>query len=178
MTPESEGSAQFLRAYYNALRDKRGDKKNMLTVGTKAPAFRLPDQNGTMHELKDFKGRKVILYFYPKDSTAGCTKEACSFRDAYPDITEKGAVVIGISKDSAASHRKFAEKNALPFLLLADEDTSVIQAYDAWKEKKLYGRAYMGTVRCTYLIDETGTIIKAYEKVKPADHGAETLGDL
>ena len=150
----------------------------MLSTGTKAPAFCLPDQNGSMHELKDFLGRKVILYFYPKDNTSGCTAEACSFRDSYPDITEKGAAVIGISKDSPASHKKFAEKHELPFLLLSDEDTGVIQAYDAWKEKKLYGRSYMGTVRCTYLIDETGIIVKAYEKVKPSGHAGETLADL
>ena len=150
----------------------------MLSTGTKAPAFCLPDQNGSMHELKDFLGRKVILYFYPKDNTSGCTAEACSFRDSYPDITEKGAAVIGISKDSPASHKKFAEKHELPFLLLSDEDTGVIQAYDAWKEKKLYGRSYMGTVRCTYLIDEAGIIVKAYEKVKPSGHAGETLADL
>ena len=150
----------------------------MLSTGTKAPAFCLPDQNGSMHELKDFLGRKVILYFYPKDNTSGCTAEACSFRDSYPDITEKGAAVIGISKDSPASHKKFAEKHELPFLLLSDEDTGVIQAYDAWKEKKLYGRSYMGTVRCTYLIDEAGIIVKAYAKVKPSGHAGETLADL
>lgn len=150
----------------------------MLAIGDKAPEFSLPDQNGDIHRLKDFRGSKVILYFYPKDNTAGCTKEACSFRDMYPQFTEKGAVVIGISKDSVRSHKKFEEKNELPFLLLADETSEVIQAYDAWKEKKLYGRSYMGTVRCTYLIDEKGNIAKTYGKVKPAEHAAELLGEL
>ncbi len=150
----------------------------MLAAGSQAPSFRLPDQNGTIHTLEEFRGKKVILYFYPKDSTSGCTKEACSFRDVYPQISEKGAVVIGISKDSVSSHKKFEAKNELPFLLLSDEQAETIQAYDAWKEKKLYGRAYMGTVRCTYLIDENGIILKTYDKVKPGDHPAEAAGDL
>ena len=150
----------------------------MLEVGTKAPEFTLPDQNGKEHSLSDYKGQKVILYFYPKDQTGGCIKEACSFRDRYPQITEKGAVILGVSKDSVRSHKNFEEKQSLPFTLLSDEETKVIQAYDVWKEKKMAGRTYMGIVRSTYLIDEEGVIVKTYEKVKPADHGGEVLGDL
>ena len=150
----------------------------MLETGTKAPDFELYDQNGEMHKLSDYLGQKVILYFYPKDQTAGCIKEACSFRDRYPQITEKGAVILGVSKDSVRSHKNFEEKQSLPFTLLSDEETKVIQAYDVWKEKKMAGRTYMGIVRSTYLIDEEGVIVKTYEKVKPADHGGEVLGDL
>ena len=150
----------------------------MLAIGTTAPQFKLPDQNGVMHSLKDYKGKKVILYFYPKDNTAGCTKEACGFRDRYPDITEKGAVVLGISKDNVASHKKFEEKHSLPFTLLSDESTEVLQKYDVWKEKQMYGRTYMGIERSTYLIDEKGKIIKAYQKVKSAVHPAEVVKDL
>lgn len=150
----------------------------MLEVGTKAPQFKLPDQNGVMHSLKDYKGKKVILYFYPKDNTAGCTKEACGFRDRYPDITEKGAVVLGISKDSVKSHKKFEENHSLPFPLLSDETTEVLQKYDVWKEKSMYGRTYMGIERSTYLIDETGKIIKAYQKVKAAGHPEDVVNDL
>ena len=150
----------------------------MLAIGTAAPQFKLPDQNGIMHSLKDYKGKKVILYFYPKDNTAGCTKEACGFRDRYPDITEKGAVVLGISKDNVASHKKFEEKHSLPFTLLSDESTEVLQTYDVWKEKQMYGRTYMGIERSTYLIDEKGKIIKAYQKVKSAVHPEEVLKDL
>jgi peroxiredoxin Q/BCP len=151
---------------------------SMLAIGTAAPQFKLPDQNGVMHSLKDYKGKKVILYFYPKDNTAGCTKEACGFRDRYPDITEKGAVVLGISKDNVASHKKFEEKHSLPFTLLSDESTEVLQKYDVWKEKQMYGRTYMGIERSTYLIDEKGKIIKAYQKVKSAVHPEEVLKDL
>ena len=150
----------------------------MLETGTKAPAFRLPDQDGTMHSLKDYRGKKVILYFYPKDNTSGCTKEACSFRDRYPDITEKGAVVLGVSKDSVASHKKFEQNHSLPFTLLSDESTEVLQKYDVWKEKNMYGRKYMGIERSTYLIDEKGTIIKAYQKVKPGTHPDDVVKDL
>ena len=150
----------------------------MLEVGTKAPEFTLPDQNGNEHSLSDYKGQKVILYFYPKDQTGGCIKEACSFRDRYPQITEKGAVILGVSKDTVKSHKNFEEKQSLPFTLLSDEDHSVIELYDVWKEKKMAGRTYMGIVRSTYLIDEDGIIVKAYDKVKPADHGQEVLEDL
>ena len=150
----------------------------MLEVGKKAPSFTLLDQNGKKHSLKDYLGKKVVLYFYPKDNTSGCTKEACSFKELYPDFMEKGAVVIGISKDSVKSHKNFEEKYELPFILLSDEDTEVIQKYDVWKEKSMYGRKYMGIERSTYLIDEKGKIIKAYQKVKPSDNPKDVLGDL
>ena len=137
----------------------------MLEVGTKAPDFELPDQNGEMHKLSDYAGKKVILYFYPKDNTAGCTKQACGFSERYPQFTEKGAVILGVSKDSVASHKKFEEKYGLAFTLLADPDRKVIEAYDVWKEKKNYGKVSMGVVRTTYLINEQGVIIKANDKL-------------
>ena len=140
----------------------------MLTIGTPAPDFTLPDQNGEMHSLSDYRGKKVILYFYPKDNTAGCTKQACGFSERYPQIIEKGAVVLGVSKDSVASHKKFEEKYNLGFTLLSDTERSVIEAYDVLKEKKNYGKVSMGVVRTTYLIDENGIIIKANDKVKAA----------
>lgn len=147
----------------------------MLAVGTKAPDFTLPDQNGVDHALHDYLGKKVILYFYPKDNTKGCTTQACGFADRYPLFNEKGAVVIGISKDSVRSHKNFETKNDLPFTLLSDPETKVIQLYDVWKEKKMYGRTYMGIVRSTYLIDEQGIIVKALEKVKAKDNPQEML---
>ena len=150
----------------------------MLEVGTKAPDFTLPDQNGDMHSLSEFKGKKVILYFYPKDNTLGCTKQACGFAERMPQFTEKGAVVIGISKDSVASHKKFETKFDLPFTILSDEDTAVNQLYDVWKEKKMAGRTYMGTVRTTYLIDEEGVIVKAFDKVKAADNPEQMLNEI
>lgn len=150
----------------------------MLEVGKKAPSFTLLDQNGKKHSLKDYLGKKVVLYFYPKDNTSGCTKEACSYKELYPDFMEKGAVVIGISKDSVKSHKNFEDKYELPFILLSDEDTTVIQKYDVWKEKSMYGRKYMGIERSTYLIDEKGKIIKAYQKVKPAENAKDVLEDL
>lgn len=150
----------------------------MLKVGTKAPAFTLPDQNGQTHSLSDYKGRKVILYFYPKDNTPGCTKQACGFGDRYPQIQEKGAVVLGVSKDSVASHKKFEEKYGLPFPLLSDVELEVIKAYDVWKEKKNYGKVSMGVVRTTYLIDEEGTIVKAIDNVRAADNPQEMLDML
>jgi peroxiredoxin Q/BCP len=150
----------------------------MLEVGTKAPDFTLPDQNGTMHSLSEYRGKKVILYFYPKDMTAGCTKQACGFAELYPQFQEKGAVVLGVSKDSVASHKKFEEKYGLPFMLLSDPEKEVIQMYDVWKEKKNYGKVTMGVVRSTYLIDEEGTIVKAFGKVKAADNPAQMLGEL
>ena len=150
----------------------------MLEVGTKAPDFTLPDQNGNMHSLSEYRGKKVILYFYPKDNTAGCTKQACGFAERYPQFTEKGAVVLGVSKDSVASHKKFEEKYGLPFTLLADPELVAIQAYDVWQEKKNYGKTYMGVVRTTYLIDENGKIIKAFDKVKAADNPEQMLGEL
>ena len=150
----------------------------MLEIGTKAPDFTLPDQNGNMHSLSEYRGKKVILYFYPKDNTAGCTKQACGFAERYPRFMEKGAVVLGISKDSVASHKKFEEKYGLPFTLLADPELVAIQAYDVWQEKKNYGKTYMGVVRTTYLIDEEGKIAKAFDKVKAADNPEQMLGEL
>ena len=150
----------------------------MLEVGTKAPDFTLPDQNGDLHSLSVYRGKKVILYFYPKDNTPGCTKQACGFAERYPKFTEKGAVVLGISKDSVASHKKFEEKYGLPFTLLADPELVAIQAYDVWQEKKNYGKTYMGVVRTTYLIDEEGKITKAFDKVKAADNPEQMLGEL
>ena len=140
----------------------------MLEIGSKAPEFTLPDQNGEMHSLKDYRGKKVILYFYPKDNTAGCTKQACGFAERYPQIQEKGAVVLGISKDSVKSHKNFETKYSLPFTI----------AYDVWKEKKNYGKVSMGVVRTTYLIDEEGMIVKAIGKVKAADNPQQMLDAL
>ena len=139
----------------------------MLEIGTKAPAFTLPDKDGNMVSLTDFVGKKVILYFYPKDNTPGCTKQACAFAGAYEGFRAKDIVVIGISKDSTASHQRFAEKYNLPFILLSDPDRQAIEGFDVWKEKKLYGKVSMGVVRTTYVIDEEGTIVWAKEKVKP-----------
>ena len=150
----------------------------MLAIGTKAPGFTLPDQNGEMKSLSDYNGQKVILYFYPKDMTSGCSKQACAFSELYPQFREKGAVVLGVSKDTVASHKRFEEKYGLPFTLLSDVDKEVIQAYDVWKEKKLYGKVSMGVVRTTYLIDEDGVIVKAFDKVKAADNPAQMLGEL
>ena len=150
----------------------------MLEVGTKAPDFTLPDQDGNMHFLSEYRGKKVILYFYPKDNTAGCTKQACGFAERYPQFTEKGAVVLGVSKDSVASHKKFEEKYGLPFTILSDPELVAIQAYDVWQEKKNYGKTYMGVVRTTYLIDENGKIVKAFDKVKAVDNPEQMLGEL
>lgn len=150
----------------------------MLAIGTKAPEFTLPDQNGEMKSLSDYKGQKVILYFYPKDMTSGCTKQACAFSELYPQFREKGAVVLGVSKDSVASHKRFEEKYGLPFVLLSDTERTVIEAYDVWKEKKLYGKVSYGVVRTTYLINEDGVIEKAFDKVKAADNPAQMLGAL
>jgi len=150
----------------------------MLEVGTKAPAFSLPDQNGTVHTLEEYKGKKVVLYFYPKDNTSGCSKQACGFAQIYPQFTEKGAVVIGISKDSVASHKKFEEKFGLPFTLLSDTELSAIQAYDVWKEKTMCGKTSMGVVRTTFLIDENGIIAKAFGNVKAAENPAKMLEEV
>ena len=150
----------------------------MLEVGTKAPDFKLPDQNGTMRTLKEFRGQKVVLYFYPRDMTSGCTKQACAFGDLYPQFQEAGAVVIGVSKDTVASHKKFEEKYDLPFVLLSDTEKEVLQAYDVWQEKKLYGKVSMGVVRTTYLIDGDGIIVRAFDKVKAADNPRQMLGEL
>ncbi len=150
----------------------------MLEVGTKAPLFELPDQNGVIHSLKDYLGKKIILYFYPKDNTPGCTKQACGFSERYPQFMEKGAIVLGVSKDTVASHKKFEEKYGLAFTLLSDPERKVIEAYDVWKEKKNYGKVSMGVVRTTYLIDENGIIIRANDKVKTADDAEKMLGEL
>ena len=150
----------------------------VLEVGTKAPAFTLPDQNGDMTSLSDFLGQKVILYFYSKDMTSGCTKQACAFADLYPQFQEKGAVVLGVSKDSVESHKKFESTYVLPFTLLSDPEREVLQAYDVLKEKKTNGKVTMGVVRTTYLIDENGVIAKAFGKVKAADNPAQMLKEL
>ena len=150
----------------------------MLEIGTKAPDFTLPDQDGNIHSLQDYRGRKVILYFYPKDSTAGCTAQACGFRDLYPQFMEKGAVILGVSKDSVKSHKKFEEKNGLPFTLLSDTELDAIQKYDVWKEKNMYGKKVMGVLRTTYLIDEDGIITRAFSKVKASDNPAQMLEQL
>ena len=150
----------------------------MLAIGTQAPDFTLPDQNGEMKSLEDFRGQKVILYFYPKDMTAGCTKQACAFGELYPQFREKGAVVLGVSKDTVASHKRFEEKYGLPFTLLSDTEKTVIQAYDVWKEKKLYGKVSMGVVRTTFIIDEQGNIEKVMPKVKPDTNAAEIIAYL
>ena len=150
----------------------------MLDVGVNAPDFGLPDKNGELHKLSDFKGKRIVLYFYSRDNTAGCTKQACGFAELYPQFIEKNAVVIGISKDSAASHLKFAEKYSLPFLLLSDTELDVIKAYDVWQEKKMYGKTSMGVVRTTYLIDENGEITKVFKKVKAADNPQQMLDAL
>ncbi|MBQ6367523.1 MAG: peroxiredoxin [Erysipelotrichaceae bacterium] len=150
----------------------------MLETGTKAPEFRLPDQNGDMHSLSDYRGKKVILYFYPKDNTSGCTKQACGYSRLVPQFTEKGAVVLGVSKDPVSSHKRFEEKQDLKITILADPEKEVIQLYDVWKEKKLYGKVSMGVVRTTYLIDENGIIIRANDKVKAAEDPDKMLAEL
>ena len=150
----------------------------MLEIGTKAPDFTLQDQNGVSRSLSDYRGQKVVLYFYPKDMTSGCTKQACGFAELYPQFVERGAVVIGVSKDGVASHKKFEEKNDLPFILLSDPDKTAIQLYDVWKEKKNYGKTTMGVVRSSYLIDEDGVIVKAFGAVKAADNPAQMLREL
>ena len=150
----------------------------MLEVGIKAPEFTLPDKTGAPVSLSDFRGKKVVLYFYPRDNTPGCTRQACAFAQHYDAFQEKNAVVIGICKDTPASHLKFAEKYELPFVLLADPEHQVIEAYGAWQEKKLYGKVSMGTVRSTYLINEQGMIEKVMPKVKPDTNAGEILAYL
>lgn len=147
----------------------------MLDIGSKAPEFTLLNQDGNELSLTEFRGKKVVLYFYPKDDTSGCTKQACSFSDLYPDFMEHGAVVLGVSKDSVASHKKFAIKYNLQFTLLADPELKVIQAYDVWKEKTMYGKKHMGVERTTYLIDEEGKIAKVFSKVKAAENAEDML---
>lgn len=146
----------------------------MLETGTTAPDFTLPDQNGKNHSLKEYRGKKVILYFYPKDNTPGCTKQACGYSALLPQIEEKGAIVLGVSKDSVVSHKRFEEKQNLSITILSDPERKVIEAYDVWKEKKNYGKVSMGVVRTTYLIDENG-IIMANDKVKATDDSEKML---
>ena len=150
----------------------------MLEIGMKAPDFTLPDKDGKLVSLSDFLGKKVVLYFYPKDNTPGCTRQACAFAGAYKGFQDKGVEVIGISKDSVASHVKFAEKYNLPFVILSDTELSVIQAYEVWQEKKLYGKVSMGVVRTTFIIDEKGMIEKIMPKVKPDTNAEEILSEL
>ncbi len=145
---------------------------------TQAPDFSLPDQDGKVHSLKQYRGKWVILYFYPKDDTPGCTKEACSFRDHIAEFQKLGVVILGVSKDSVASHKKFAEKYHLNFSLLSDEDKTVMKSYNAWGKKKFLGKEYDGTFRMTYLINPAGEIAKVYEKVNPLTHSGEILTDL
>mgnify|MGYP003374126196 FL=1 len=147
----------------------------MLETGIKAPEFTLPDQNGEMHSLTDYRGKKVILYFYPKDNTPGCTKQACGYSERSQQFEEKEIVVIGISKDSVASHKRFEEKQGLTFTILSDTELEAIKAYDVWKEKKNYGKVSMGVVRTTYVIDEEGMIVYANDKVKAADDPEKML---
>ena len=150
----------------------------MLEVGMKAPNFSLMNQNGETVSLSDFFGKRVVLYFYPKDNTPGCTRQACAFAAAYDGFKSQDVQVIGISKDSVASHLKFAQKHELPFVLLSDPDLTAIQAYDVWKEKKLYGKTSMGVVRTTYIINGEGVIEKVMPKVKPDTNAAEILAYL
>lgn len=149
-----------------------------LEEGQKAPAFSLPDETGTIHTLAKYKGSWVVLYFYPKDDTPGCTVEACSFRDNLPEFKKMDAVILGVSTDSIKSHHKFSEKFKLPFTLLADEDKTVVNAYGVWAKKKFMGREYLGVLRTSFLIDPKGVIAKIYKNVKPAEHTEEVLNDL
>ena len=150
----------------------------MLEIGTKAPSFTLPDKDGSEISLADFLGKKIVLYFYPKDNTPGCTRQACAFAAAYEEFKKQDIIVIGISKDSVASHVKFAAKHNLPFILLSDPELQAIQAYDVWQEKKLYGKVSMGVVRTTYIINEEGIIEKIMPKVKPDTNAADILAYL
>ena len=147
----------------------------MLEAGTKAPVFSLPDKDGNMISLENYRGKRVVLYFYPRDNTPGCTREACAFAGAYEAFKQKDVVVIGVSKDSQTSHQKFAEKYNLPFILVSDPELTAIKAYDVWQEKKLYGKVSFGVVRSTYIIDPEGVIEKVYPKAKPDTNAAEIL---
>lgn len=149
-----------------------------IKVGQPAPEFTLPDQDGKIHSLKEYRGTWVLLYFYPKDDTPGCTKEACAIRDDFPDFGELKVKVLGVSVDSVASHKEFAEKYSLPFTLLADEGKTVVEQYGVWGKKEFMGKEYMGTMRTSFLIDTEGAIGKIYEKVQPEVHAQEVLKDL
>lgn len=150
----------------------------MLTIGQAAPDITLEDQDGNTHSLHALRGRKVVVYFYPKDNTPGCTKEACSFRDQFSELTSRGVVVLGISPDSTASHRKFADKHQLPITLLADPEHQAAEAFGVWGEKTLYGRKFMGLMRTTFLIDENGQIVHVWKKPKTDIHAEEVLAKL
>lgn len=150
----------------------------MLEAGIKAPDFSLSDQHGNTVSISDFLGKKIVLYFYPKDNTPGCSRQACAFAGAYREFQDLGVVVIGVSKDSVASHAKFAEKYSLPFIIISDPELEAIKAYDVWQEKKNYGKVSMGVVRSTYIINEQGTIEKVMPKVKPDTNAAEILAYL
>ena len=150
----------------------------MLTQGTKAPDFNLMDKDGVTHKLSDYLGKKVVLYFYPKDNTPGCTRQACAFAASYDEFKRRGVEVIGISRDSVASHVKFAEKHSLPFVLLSDPERSAIEAYGVWQEKKMCGKVGMGVVRTTFIIDEQGNIERIMEKVKPDTNAEEILATI
>ena len=150
----------------------------MLKLSSKAPGISLPDQDGKMHTLADYKGKWILVYFYPKDDTSGCTKEACVIRDNLPDFKKLGCVVLGISADSVKSHEKFKNKYGLNFTLLADEEKEVIKKYGAWQKKKFMGKEYMGIKRMSYLIDPDGIVVKIYPDVKPGEHAGEVLNDL
>lgn len=149
-----------------------------IKLNQKAPEIKLPDQDGKTHKLSDYKGQWVLIYFYPKDDTSGCTTEACGLRDSFPKFGKLKAKIFGISIDSVASHKKFAIKYKLPFTLLADEAKTIVEKYGVWQEKSMYGRKYMGTVRNSYLVDPNGKIVRIYEKVKPAEHADQVLADL
>ena len=149
-----------------------------MKVGDKAPEFTLPDKDGNSVSLADFRGRRVVLYFYPKDNTPGCTRQACAFAQNYGEFQKRNIAVIGVSKDGAESHRKFAEKFSLPFILLSDPELTAIKAYGVWKEKKLYGKVSMGVARTTFIIDENGVIAEVMEKVKPDTNASEILAKL
>ena len=148
-----------------------------IKINSSAPTFALLDQNGQTHRLPDYKGKNVLLYFYPKDNTPGCTKEACAIRDVWAEFKRAGIVVLGVSVDTVASHQKFAAKYKLPFTLLADEDKTVVKAYGVWGKKKFMGREYLGTKRTSFLIDKQGRVLKIYEEVEPEEHAAEVLAD-
>lgn len=149
-----------------------------IKIGQKAPEFELPDQNGKLHKLSDYKGKKVLIYFYPKDNTPGCAAQACNFRENIENLEKLNLVVLGVSKDSVKSHKKFEEKQKLNFTLLSNESTDMIKSYDMWKLKKFMGREYMGTIRNSVLVDESGKIIKIYEEVKPEKHTQEVIEDV
>ena len=151
---------------------------SMRTEGEQAPDFSLPDQDGKVHALRDYRGTWVLVYFYPKDDTPGCTTQACGIRDTFPEFEKLGVTVFGISTDSEKSHKKFEEKYELPFTLLADTDKKTVQAYGVWAPKKFMGREFLGTLRTSFLIDPNGKIAKVYEKVKPANHATDVLDDL